>query len=138
MSPHPIAPWQVDRRFPVRSLQHLLRARGRSVVVDGIFGPRTEAAVEDFQRSEGLASDGIVGPRTWPRLVVQVRRGSTADAVRAVQEVMKFHDQSNGEGAPIHVDGMFGPRTDKWVRGFQKAVERRPTGSSARSRGALS
>jgi peptidoglycan hydrolase-like protein with peptidoglycan-binding domain len=126
MSPDPIAPWplvkQGDRRFPVRSLQHLLRARGRPVDVDGIFGPRTKAAVQDLQRSEGLASDGIVGPRTWPKLVVQVKRGSKGDAVRAVQEVMKFHDQSNGEGAPIHVDGMFGPRTDKWVRGFQKAV----------------
>ncbi len=126
MSPDPILPWplveQGNRRFPVRPLQHLLRARNHPVAVDGIFGPRTKAAVQDFQRSRGLAADGIVGPRTWPRLVVQVQRGSTGDAVRAVQEVMKFHDQSDGEGPPIHVDGIFGPRTDSWVRGFQKAV----------------
>jgi peptidoglycan hydrolase-like protein with peptidoglycan-binding domain len=51
-----------------------------------------------------------------------VKKGSTGDAVRAVQEVMKFHDQSDGEGPPIHVDGIFGPRTDQWVRGFQSAV----------------
>jgi peptidoglycan hydrolase-like protein with peptidoglycan-binding domain len=126
MPPDPIAPWplvkQADRAFPVRPLQQLLRARDHSVAVDGIFGPRTKSAVQAFQRSKGLAPDGIVGPRTWPRLVVQVKRGSTGDAVRGVQEVMRFHDQSDGEGPPIHVDGIFGPRTDAWVRGFQTAV----------------
>ena len=124
--PDPIAPWplvkQGDRRFPVRPLQQLLRARNHPVAVDGIFGPRTKSAVQDFQRGNGLAADGIVGPRTWPKLVVQVKRGSNGDAVRAVQEVMKFHDQSDGEGPPIHVDGIFGQQTDRWIRGFQKAV----------------
>ncbi len=125
-SPDPILPWplvkQGDRVFPVRPLQHLLRARNHQVAVDGIFGPRTKAAVQAFQRSRGLDADGIVGRRTWPELVVQVKRGSKGDAVRAVQEVMKFHDQSNGEGPGVQVDGIFGPRTDGWVRGFQKAV----------------
>jgi lysozyme len=32
--------------------------------IDGIFGPRTEAATRQFQRGEGLVDDGIVGPRT--------------------------------------------------------------------------
>ncbi len=35
---------------------------------DGIFGPRTEAAVREFQRSHGAVPDGIVGPRTWQLL----------------------------------------------------------------------
>ena len=122
----PIAPWplvrQGERGFPVRPLQHLLRAREHPVDVDGIFGPRTKGAVRDFQRSKGLPDDGIVGPQTWPRLVVQVRRGSEGPAVRAVQEVMKFHAQASDEGPPVKVDGIFGPRTDAWVRGFQTAV----------------
>jgi peptidoglycan hydrolase-like protein with peptidoglycan-binding domain len=91
--------------------------------VDGIFGPITEGAVKDFQQSKGLAVDGIVGQNTWPKLIVQVQRGSTGDAVRGVQEVMKFHDQSDGEGPPIHVDGIFGPQTDRFVRGFQNAID---------------
>ena len=42
--------------------------------------------------------------------------------MRALQEVMKFHDQSDGEGPGVQIDGIFGPRTDAFVRGFQKAV----------------
>ena len=126
MPADPIHPWPLVRRgervFPVRPLQQLLRARNHPVAVDGIFGPQTESAVKAFQQSKGLAADGIVGPQTWPRLVVQVRRGSTGDAVRGVQEVAKFHDQSDGEGTPLQIDGIFGPRTDAWVRGFQTAV----------------
>lgn len=34
------------------------------VEVDGWFGPVTEAAVKDYQRSKGLVPDGIVGPLT--------------------------------------------------------------------------
>src|SRR5512132_421180 len=122
-----ILPWPLVERapneiFPVRTLQDLLRAQGHSIAVDGIFGPNTEAAVKAFQQSKGLAADGIVGPLTWPKLIVQVQKGSTGDAVRGVQEVMKFHDQSGGEGPGVQIDGIFGPRTDAWVRGFQTAV----------------
>jgi peptidoglycan hydrolase-like protein with peptidoglycan-binding domain len=109
-----------DSVFPVRPLQQLLRARNRPVAVDGIFGPQTESAVKQFQQSVGLSADGKVGKLTWPKLIVQVRKGDTGDAVRGVQEVIQFHDQS--DNPPNHVDGIFGPRTDRWVRGFQGAV----------------
>jgi len=123
----PIAPWPIvgrgTNRFPVRPLQQLLRARNHPVAVDGIFGPNTEAAVKAFQESAAVAADGIVGPQTWPKLVVQVKRGSTGDAVRGVQEVIKFHGLAGaGEAPPIEVDGIFGPKTDHFIRGFQTAV----------------
>jgi peptidoglycan hydrolase-like protein with peptidoglycan-binding domain len=36
-----------------------------------VFGPQTEAAVREFQRSRGMVPDGIVGPKTWVALDVQ-------------------------------------------------------------------
>jgi peptidoglycan hydrolase-like protein with peptidoglycan-binding domain len=121
-----ISPWPLvrkgDRDHPVRTLQYLLRAREHPVGGDGIFGPRTDAAVRAFQGGKNLVVDGIVGPRTWPALVVQVRKGSHGDAVRGVQEEFRFRNLSGDPGAGLQVDGIFGPRTDAAVRGFQEAL----------------
>jgi peptidoglycan hydrolase-like protein with peptidoglycan-binding domain len=122
-----ILPWPLVRRgdqgHPVPSLQYLLRARGHGITVDGIFGPRTDAAVRAFQQSRGLAVDGIVGPNTWTALVVQVRQGSQGDAVRAVQEEFQFRNLSGDPNQGLQVDGIFGLQTDAAVRGFQQALQ---------------
>jgi len=56
----------------VRDLQAHLKqvfpAYAGHLVADGAFGPKTKAAVMEFQRRSGLVADGIVGPRTWERL----------------------------------------------------------------------
>jgi cell wall-associated NlpC family hydrolase len=52
-----------SRGAVVADLQRLL-----SVSPDGVFGPRTRAAVLAFQRSKGLVPDGIVGAKTWGAL----------------------------------------------------------------------
>ena len=47
-----LSPWPVvaigQNGHPVKTLQFLLRARGHTVTVDGIFGPQTDAAVKAF------------------------------------------------------------------------------------------
>jgi hypothetical protein len=101
----------------VRTVQHLLRAHGATIVADGIFGPLTDAAVRSFQSAHGLVADGIVGNATWPALLVTVKQGATGDAVRAVQSQMHARI-----GQPA-VDGIFGPVTDSFVRAFQGAAE---------------
>jgi len=120
-----IQPWPLVKRssqgHPVPALQYVLRDHGHHVTVDGIFGPKTEAAVEQFQTADQLHVDGIVGPQTWGALIIVLARGSTGDAVRGLQEEFRFRDQS-GQGRGLAVDGIFGPKTATAVRSFQQAL----------------
>jgi len=53
----------------VAELQRLLQSRGFSPGgVDGIYGPRTRAAVLSFQQAQGIVRDGVCGPQTWALL----------------------------------------------------------------------
>lgn len=121
-----LSPWPVvkkgDQLHPVLSLQHLLRARGRLVTLDAIFGPKTETAVRAFQTQKGLAVDGVVGPLTWQALIVTVKEGSQGEAVRAVQTEFQFRNLSGNPQLGLQVDGIFGPKTGAAVHGFQEAL----------------
>lgn len=48
----------------VRQVQEALVRAGFSLSADGIYGPRTERAVKQFQTNKGLTVDGSVGPQT--------------------------------------------------------------------------
>lgn len=52
----------------VKLLQQALIAKGYKIVADGAFGPKTEDAVEAFQRSQKLYADGIAGKITLTAL----------------------------------------------------------------------
>ncbi len=60
-----------DRGEVVKKLQRQLKQIGiHPGPVDGIFGPLTEQAVRQFQRSRHLSEDGLVGKNTWHALEI--------------------------------------------------------------------
>ncbi len=103
-----------------KTAQYLLRHRGAKIEADGIVGAITEGAIRDFQKSQNLPVDGVIGNQTWPKLIVQIRKNSKGDAVRAVQGQLRLRNLP--ETKNLAVDGAFGPLTDAGVRAFQKAL----------------
>ena len=108
-----------------RAQRALRRTPDLGLVVDGIFGPKTEAAVKSFQRGNSLAVDGIVGPRTWAALpdggpMPTLQQGSTGDVVRSLQQVLTNGAAGEWNTTPQGVDGNFGPHTRSSVEAFQR------------------
>ncbi len=109
----------------VHALQDRLAALGYDAgTADGVFGPKTEAAVRAFQTAMGMTVDGLVGRQTKTALVGLSHTddtdsilsvGSRGDAVRTLQQ--KLSDQGFKPGSP---DGIFGPRTLSAVLSFQQ------------------
>lgn len=56
--------------YNVKVAQSALNIGGYGLVVDGAFGPKTNAATESFQTTHGLIKDGIIGPKTWGMLLL--------------------------------------------------------------------
>ena len=103
-----------DTGAEVFAIQYLLNAHGANLNPDGIFGPLTQNAVENFQTDEGLTEDIDVGPETWQALIIQASQGSTGPEVRAIQKLLKVKF-----GYTLNVDGIFGPETRDAVKDFQ-------------------
>ncbi len=57
--------------------------------VDGLFGAETSAAVAEFQRNLGLATDGVLGPETMTALsrLRPIVQGGNPNAMRAAERL---------------------------------------------------
>ena len=84
------------RGLRARRVQEWLTLHGAGVVVDGAFGPATEAAVRAFQKRRSLAATGVVDRATFDTLVAPMRRAveppvPTASLGRTVVAVARKH-----------------------------------------------
>ena len=58
-----------DKGDDVKLLQHRLNILGSQLAEDGIWGVKTDQAVRNYQYKAGLTVDGIVGPKTQAALI---------------------------------------------------------------------
>jgi peptidoglycan hydrolase-like protein with peptidoglycan-binding domain len=106
----------------------VLQAALGGVTVDGVYGPRTQAAVASYQSANGLLASGVADRPVWLALqrrgypyleyrLTVLRYGSEGAAVSALQRALG-----------INPTGWFGPITEGKVKAFQKASSITQTG----------
>ena len=124
--------------------------------VDGIFGPKTEAAVTVFQQVFGLKPDGIVGPATWYAIVRlytavtslselrsqgqqfytinwsppnSLQIGDRGEKVRQLQYMLSVLSAYIPQLPPVDIDGIFGQDTRAAVLAAQRRFQLPETGN---------
>lgn len=119
-----------SRGQQVKDLQGKLNQIGdHAGTVDGIYGSMTKQAVMKFQRQHHLQVDGIYGPKTRKALQAinmphstypgpYTKYGDRGSNIKKVQEAI--NQDAYPAAGPLKNDGIFGSRTLKFVKGFQK------------------
>lgn len=90
----------------VLAAQHLLRARGANVPLDGVFGASTFAAVAKFASAHGADYEacyasrtadesGYIGSTTWPLLVRSVQAGASGHDAQAARVLMTSRGETS-------------------------------------------
>jgi hypothetical protein len=106
----PLAPG-VQSADTVRALQQKL-----GVSADGVYGPKTRAAVKRFQRAQGLTADGVAGPQTLAALGVSAApkakeaddssaAASSGAAAATLQRIAQC--ESGGNPSAVSADGTY-------------------------------
>jgi N-acetylmuramoyl-L-alanine amidase len=103
------------------------------------FDDRLDEAVRSFQQARGLTVDGIVGPQTLQR--IEEARWKLGDRTLSFvpghlihgEDVVSLQQRLSTMGFDCgKVDGIFGSRTDKALREFQRSVGVTDDGTAAR------
>lgn len=121
----------------VKALQHALLDAGISVRggADGVFGTATQAAVKEFQASQGLSQSGKVDDKTASAIssgakasggsaLTGLKAGALGNTVKSLQQALIDAGITVRGGA----DGIFGPATANAVKEFQSSQGLEATG----------
>lgn len=129
-----------DFELTTKDIQAMLSTKGYDVgKIDGVMGPRTEAAIKQFQKDRGLKVDGKVGPKT--RAAMEASAYSVPMDVKFSSDVSDMSDalsvsgnikKSKEEKLDVQkallelgydvgaIDGIIGTKTRAAIRQFQK------------------
>lgn len=120
-----------DRGLAVRKAQEWCCLHGHRLVIDGVFGPATEAGIKSFQRNAQISRSGRVDRETFDKLVAPMRRvlarparhDSFADTVSSLakqhlaEHPREVGGQNRGPWVRMYMDGNEG-RAWPWCAGF--------------------
>ncbi len=110
MTPIPTNDITVDDVFYIRQIQQALRTVQRYrtgstlVPVDGIIGSRTVAAIEEFQREEGLPVTGVADSASW--LALREAYETVLDATASPTPIQGYQNPAIALGIGDTGDGV--------------------------------
>lgn len=115
----------------VRQVQQILNDRGFRTGVDGIMGPRTQAALKRFQRARDLDPTGQLNRQTLVALGIQKSDSTAGDdenrydreTIRSAQRTLNNRGFNAGPA-----NGSMAPQTRAALRDFQKSENLQETG----------
>lgn len=149
---------QGEQGISVRELQYLLsfialfNDRIPTVVIDGVYGPATQLALNDFQSAYSFEKTNSVTPAVWDEILsvyrgilnvlppgflppdvalypgYPLRVGSNGDDVRYIQEYLNYIARTYTEIPVVTADGQFGQRTEEAVKAYQRTAGLTPNG----------
>jgi peptidoglycan hydrolase-like protein with peptidoglycan-binding domain len=103
-------------RQTIRQAQEALKSKGRDPgPIDGVLGARTVAALNDYQKAEGLTPTGKLDTKTLESLGIQALPAPRlrADHVRELQQALAERGYDPGP-----VDGVMGTQTKTALRKY--------------------
>jgi len=103
--------------------QALLNKFGYGLATDGKNGPKSKAAVADFQRKNGLVADGIFGPKTRAKanslLAAPAAPAAGSDPLTLAAQ-KKLKGSYPAYAGKLATDGRMGPATRAAIKEFQR------------------
>ena len=114
----------------VRQAQRVLGERGFRTGIDGMMGPRTQAALKRFQRAQNLEPTGQLNRQTLVALGLQESASAGSSAPQYSRDIIRSVEQTlNARGFQAGAaDGEMTAQTRAALKAFQKSENLQDTG----------